>query len=210
EGAIASKFRNAGQTCICANRIYVQNSVFDEFTARLTAKVKAMKIGRGDEEGVQIGPLINERGLEKVKAHVFDALQKGGKLVCGGKQHDAGALFYEPTIITNMKPDMILKDEETFGPVAGIFKFTDEADVIAQANDTRYGLASYFYSNDLGQCFRVAEALEHGMVGINEPLLATESAPFGGMKESGYGRENSHYGMDDFVDIKYVLVGGIN
>ena len=169
-----------------------------------------MKVGRGDEEGGQIGPLMNERGLDKVKAHVADALQKGGKLVCGGKQHEAGALFYEPTIITNMKPDMILKDEETFGPVAGLFGFKDEVDVIAQENDTRYGLASYFYSNDLGQCFRVAEALEYGMVGINEPLLATEVAPFGGIKESGHGRENSHYGMDDFVDIKYVLVGGIN
>ena len=209
DGAIASKFRNAGQTCICANRIYVQDTIYDAFAAKLAAKVKAMKVGAGDEDGTTIGPLINERGLEKVKAHVADALQKGGELVCGGKSHAAGTLFYEPTIIKNMKPDMVMAAEETFGPVAGLFKFRDEADVIAQANDTRYGLASYFYSNDLGQCFRVAEALECGMVGINEPLLATEVAPFGGVKESGLGRENSRYGIEEFVDIKYILVGGI-
>ena len=209
EGAIASKFRNAGQTCICANRIYVQDTVYDAFAAKLAVKVKAMKVGAGNEDGVTIGPLINERGLAKVKAHVADALQKGAQLVCGGKVHSAGALFYEPTVIKNMTADMKLANEETFGPVAGLFKFRDEADVIAQANDTRYGLASYFYSNDLGQCFRVAEALECGMVGVNEPLLATEIAPFGGVKESGIGRENGHYGIEEFVDVKYVLIGGI-
>lgn len=209
EGAIASKFRNAGQTCICANRIYVQDSVHDAFVAKLAAKVKAMKVGAGNEDGVVIGPLINQRGLEKVQVHVADALKNGAKLVCGGKMHPAGVLFYEPTVMTEMKPGMMMTVEETFGPVAGIYRFRDESDVIAQANDTNYGLAAYFYSQNLGQCFRVAEALECGMVGINEPLLATESAPFGGVKESGIGRENSRYGIEEFVDIKYILVGGI-
>lgn len=209
EGAIASKFRNAGQTCICANRIYVQESVHDAFVAKLAAKVKAMKVGAGNEDGVVIGPLINQRGLEKVQVHVADALKNGAKLVCGGKMHPAGVLFYEPTVLTEMKPGMMMTVEETFGPVAGIYRFRDESDVIAQANDTNYGLAAYFYSQNLGQCFRVAEALECGMVGINEPLLATESAPFGGVKESGIGRENSRYGIEEFVDIKYILVGGI-
>lgn len=209
EGAIASKFRNAGQTCICANRIYVQDGIYDSFAEKLAARVKKMKIGNGAEEGVEIGPLINARGLEKVKAHVADALEKGAQLVCGGTTHAAGALFYEPTILKNMTPAMLLKAEETFGPVAGLFRFRDEAGVIAQANDTRYGLAAYFYSRDLGECFRVAEALECGMVGINEPLLATESAPFGGVKESGLGRENSRYGIEEYLDIKYILVGGI-
>jgi len=209
EGAIASKFRNAGQTCICANRIYVQDGIYDEFAARLAKKVKGLKVAPGHEDGAQIGPLINERGLEKVESHVADALAKGGRLVCGGKRHAAGPLFYEPTVIRDMTPEMILNDNETFGPVAGLFRFDSESDVIGRANDTRYGLAAYFYGNDLGQCFRVAEALEYGMVGINESLLATEAAPFGGVKESGLGRENSKYGIEEFVDIKYILVGGL-
>lgn len=209
EGAIASKFRNAGQTCICANRIYVQDGIYEEFAVRLAEKVKSLKVAAGHEEGAQIGPLINERGLKKVESHVADALAKGGKLACGGKRHAAGPLFYEPTVIRDMNSEMILNDDETFGPVAGLFRFGGESEVIAQANDTRYGLAAYFYSNDLGQCFRVAEELEFGMVGINEPLLATEAAPFGGIKESGLGRENSKYGIEEFVDIKYILVGGL-
>ncbi|AEP08452.1 NAD-dependent succinate-semialdehyde dehydrogenase [Micavibrio aeruginosavorus] len=209
DGAMACKFRNAGQTCVCANRIYVQDGVYDEFAKKLTAKVAALSVGSGDKDGVQIGPLINEDGIEKVKTHVADAVARGAKLVCGGNTHDAGPLFFEPTVLTNMTPDMLLNNEETFGPVAGLFRFTDEADAIALANDTRFGLASYFYTNDLAQAFRVAESLEYGMVAINEPILSTEVAPFGGVKESGMGREGSHYGVEDFVTVKYTLVGGL-
>lgn len=158
---------------------------------------------------MQIGPLINHQGLEKVRKHVADALDKGAKLVCGGDKHEAGDLFYKPTLLQDMTPDMLIKSEETFGPVAGLFRFDTEEDVIAQANDTPYGLASYFYGNDLAQCFRVAEALEYGMVAVNEPVVSGEAVPFGGIKESGIGREGSKYGIDDFVEIKYILVGGL-
>lgn len=209
EGAIICKFRNAGQTCVCANRIFVQDGVYDVFAEKLSKRVKAMKIGRGDEPGVVIGPLINEQGMEKVKDHVADAQAKGGKIVTGGHQHSAGPLFYEPTVITGMSPDMKLFREETFGPVAGLFRFSDEAEVIRLANDTRFGLASYFYTQELAQAFRVAEALEYGMVAINEPILSTEVAPFGGVKESGIGREGSKYGIDDFLTLKYTLIGGL-
>ncbi|WP_435640790.1 NAD-dependent succinate-semialdehyde dehydrogenase [Micavibrio aeruginosavorus] len=209
DGAMACKFRNAGQTCVCANRIYVQDGVYDEFAKKLTAKVAALSVGSGDKDGVQIGPLINEDGIEKVKTHVADAVARGAKLVCGGNAHDAGPLFFEPTVLTDMTPDMLLNNEETFGPVAGLFRFADEADAIRMANDTRFGLASYFYTNDLAQAFRVAESLEYGMVAINEPILSTEVAPFGGVKESGMGREGSHYGVEDFVTVKYTLVGGL-
>ena len=209
DGAMICKFRNAGQTCVCANRIYVQDSVFDAFAEKLAARIKALKVGAGDQPGVQIGPLINEKGLAKVKEHVADATKKGAKLVCGGGTDPAGPLFFQPTLLTGMTAAMLLNQDETFGPVAGLFRFKTEQEVIAMANDTRYGLASYFYTNQLAQAFRVAEALEYGMVAINEPILSTESAPFGGVKESGLGREGSKYGIEDFMEMKYILVGGL-
>jgi succinate-semialdehyde dehydrogenase/glutarate-semialdehyde dehydrogenase len=209
DGAIICKFRNAGQTCVCANRIYVQDGVYEKFAEIFARKVEALKIGAGSAPGVQVGPLINEQGLEKVEQHVRDALDRGGKLVCGGKADAAGPLFYQPTLITEMTPEMLVKKEETFGPVAGLFRFRDEKDAVAQANDTQYGLAAYFYTSDLGQAFRVSEALEYGMVAVNEAVVSTESAPFGGIKESGIGREGSKYGIEDYTDIKYVLVGGL-
>jgi succinate-semialdehyde dehydrogenase/glutarate-semialdehyde dehydrogenase len=209
EGAMICKFRNAGQTCVCANRIYVQDGVYDAFTAKLTAKVKALKVGVGTESGVTIGPLINTQAIDKVKEHIADAQAKGAQLVCGGAGHDAGPLFFQPTLLTDMTPDMLIKQDETFGPVAGLFRFKTEDEVIAQANDTRYGLASYFYTTQLAQAFRVAEALEYGMVAINEPILSTESAPFGGVKESGIGREGSKYGIEEFMEMKYILLGGL-
>lgn len=209
DGAIACKFRNAGQTCVCANRIYVQDSVYDAFANRLAKKIKDMKVGNGMEDGVVIGPLINEAAIKKVEEHVADAKSKGGEVVLGGQPHEAGKLFYQPTLITGMNDDMKVACEETFGPVAGLFKFKTEDEVIAKANDTQYGLASYFYSNDLGQCFRVSEALEYGMVGVNEPVVSGEAVPFGGVKESGIGREGSKYGIDDFTEMKYILLGGI-
>lgn len=209
EGALASKYRNAGQTCICANRIYVQNGIYDEFTGRLVEKVRAMKVGPGDQPGVQIGPLINQDGFKKARIHIDDAVKKGATLVYGGGRDPAGDLFMTPAVLTGMTPDMVMNGEETFGPVAGLFRFSDEDDVIRLANDTRFGLAAYFYTNDLGQAFRVAEALEYGMVGVNEPLLSYEGAPFGGVKESGMGREGSKYGLEDYLHIKYTLIGGI-
>lgn len=209
DGAMASKFRNAGQTCICANRIYVQDGIYDDFTKKLAEKVSALKVGPGTGPGVQIGPLINKAAVEKVQKHVDDALAKGAKLVLGGKPHEAGELFFAPTLLTDMTPDMVASSEETFGPLAGLFRFKTEEDAIHLANDTQFGLASYFYTNDLGQAFRVAEALEYGMVAVNESLLSYEGAPFGGVKESGMGREGSKYGIEDFVNIKYMLVGGL-
>lgn len=208
EGAVASKFRNAGQTCICANRIYVQDGIYDDFVRLFIEKVKALKIGPGDQPGVQIGPMINADGVAKVVQHIEDAKAKGAKVLHGG-HHEDGSLFFPPTVLGDMTPAMRVHHEETFGPVAGLFRFGDEADVIRLANDTAYGLASYFYTSDLGQAFRVAEALEYGMVGINEPLLAAASVPFGGIKESGIGREGSKYGIEDFVNMKYMLVGGL-
>ncbi len=208
EGAVASKFRNAGQTCICANRIYVQDGIYDDFVRLFIEKVKALKIGPGDQPGVQIGPMINADGVAKVVQHIEDAKAKGAKVLHGG-HHADGSLFFPPTVLGDMTPAMRVHHEETFGPVAGLFRFSDEADVIRLANDTAYGLASYFYTSDLGQAFRVAEALEYGMVGINEPLLAAASVPFGGIKESGIGREGSKYGIEDFVNMKYMLVGGL-
>ena len=209
DGAIASKFRNAGQTFICANRIYVQDGIYDSFTKRLAEKVAALKIGPGTEEGVQIGPLINKAAVEKVQKHVDDALQRGAKLVLGGKPHEAGDLFYAPTILTDMTPDMLVSEEETFGPLAGLFRFKSEEEVIRLANDTKFGLASYFYTTELGQAFRVAEALEYGMGAVTDSMLSYEGAPFGGVKESGMGREGSKYGIEDFVNIKYMLLGGL-
>lgn len=209
DGAIGSKFRNAGQTCICANRIYVQAGVYDEFSRLFTERVKALNVGAGNQPGVQVGPLINRAAIEKVVQHIRDAQALGAKLLCGGSAHEAGDLFFQPTVLGDMTAAMRVSREETFGPVAGLFRFHDEAEAVRLANDTAYGLAAYFYSRDLGQVFRVAEALEYGMVGINEPLLAAASAPFGGVKESGVGREGSHYGIDDFINIKYLLVGGL-
>lgn len=209
EGAIGSKFRNAGQTCICANRLYVHEDVYEEFSTRFAEKVSAMKVAPGDEKGAIVGPLINKKAIAKVDEHVKDAVAKGAKVLTGGAADEAGELFYKPTVLANMTVDMRIKSEETFGPVAGLFKFSDEADLIRQANDTNYGLAAYFYSQDVGQCFRVAEALEYGMVGVNEPMLSAESVPFGGVKESGVGREGSKYGLDEFCELKYILLGGL-
>lgn len=210
EGAIASKYRNAGQTCICANRLFVQDDIYDEFTQALTVKVRAMKVGPGDQQGVQIGPLINQDGVDKARHHIEDAVAKGAKLVYGGETDPAGALFMTPAILTEMNSEMIMNFEETFGPVAGLFRFKDEAEVIRLANDTRFGLASYVYTADLGQAFRVSEALEYGMVAVNESLLSFEAAPFGGVKESGMGREGSKYGIEDYMTIKYTLLGGLS
>ena len=209
DGAIICKYRNAGQTCVCANRIYVQDSIYDAFAEKLAARVKNLKVGPGDREGTQVGPLINEQGIEKVKQHIADALAKGGRLVHGGKEHEAGPLFFTPTLIRDMTPSMMIKSDETFGPVAGLFRFKTEEDALYEANDTRFGLASYFYSRDMAQCFRVAEGLEYGLVGVNEAIMSTEVAPFGGYKESGIGREGSKYGIDDYIELKYILLGGL-
>lgn len=209
EGAVASKFRNAGQTCICANRIYVHDKVYEEFSRLLVERVKNLVVGAGHVAGVHLGPLINQDALTKVQAHVEDAKAKGARLLFGGKIHEAGPLFFQPTVLGDVKNSMRLHNEETFGPVAGLFRFHEESEVVNQANNTPYGLASYFYTRDLAQAFRVSEALEYGMVGINEPLLAAASVPFGGIKESGQGREGSHYGIEDFINLKYSLFGGL-
>jgi len=208
-GAIVSKYRNNGQTCVCANRIYVQDKVYDAFAAKLAEKVRALKVARGTEPGAVLGPLIDDAALAKVEEHVSDAIAKGAKVALGGKRHALGGRFYEPTILTGVTRDMKVSNEETFGPVAPLFRFKDEADVIAQANDTEFGLASYFYARDLGRVWRVAEQLEAGIVGINTGLISTEVAPFGGVKQSGLGREGSKYGIDDFLQIKYLSMGGI-
>ncbi len=209
-GAMASKFRNMGQTCVCANRIYVQEGVYDAFAEKLAAAVGGLKVGDGARDGVQQGPLITPKALEKVEAHIADALAKGARALVGGKRHQLGGTFFEPTVLVDVAPHMRVAREETFGPLAPLFRFKNEADVIAQANATQYGLASYFYARDLGRVFRVAEALECGMVGVNVGLFTTELAPFGGVKESGLGREGSHHGVDEFVEIKYVLLGGLD
>ncbi len=209
EGAIASKFRNMGQTCVCANRIFVQDGVYDEFTARLAEKVAGFKVGPGLEEGVVQGPLINPQAIEKVEAHIADAVGKGAKVAVGGARHKLGGTYFEPTVLTDMSTDMQIMREETFGPVAPVWRFEDEDDVIRMANDTVYGLAAYFYARDLGRVWRVAEGLEYGMVAINSGILSTEVAPFGGMKESGIGREGSHHGIDEYLEIKYLLMAGI-
>jgi len=207
EGAMLCKFRNAGQTCVCANRIYVQAGVYDAFSEKLKAAVAKLKVGNGFETGVTTGPLIDLAGLAKVEEHVADATKKGAKVVAGGKRHDLGGSFYVPTILTGVTQEMAVAREETFGPVAPLFKFDTEADVIRMANDTEFGLAGYFYSRDLGRVWRVAEALEYGIVGINTGIISTEVAPFGGVKQSGLGREGSKYGMDDFLEIKYLCMG---
>lgn len=208
-GAMMSKYRNAGQTCVCANRILVQASVYDAFASKLADAVRKMKVGSGFEDGVTTGPLINEKGIAKVERLVQEAVSKGAKVEIGGKRHAAGSNFYEPTILTNVSKDMELFSEEIFGPVAPLFKFDTEDEAIAMANDTQYGLAAYFYARDIGRIWRVSEALEYGILGINEGIISTEVAPFGGIKESGIGREGSKYGIDDFIEIKYMCLGGI-
>jgi succinate-semialdehyde dehydrogenase/glutarate-semialdehyde dehydrogenase len=210
EGAIASKYRNAGQTCVCANRIYVQDSVYDAFAAKLTEKVKAFKVGAGTEPGVIIGPLIDANGLKKVEEHVADATAKGARVVLGGKPHSLGGLFFEPTILTGVTQAMRIAREETFGPVAPLFRFKKDDDAIAMANDTEFGLAGYFYARDIGRVFRAAEAMETGMVCVNSGILSTEVAPFGGIKQSGLGREGSKYGLEEFLEVKYILLGGLD
>jgi succinate-semialdehyde dehydrogenase/glutarate-semialdehyde dehydrogenase len=209
EGALASKYRNAGQTCVCANRIYVQDGVYDQFADKLVAAVARLKVGNGAEPGVTQGPLIDEKAVQKVEQHVADALAKGGRLLAGGKRHALGHGFFEPTVIADISNDMIVATEETFGPLAPLFRFKTDEEAVALANDTEFGLASYFYSRDIGRIWRVAEGLESGMVGVNTGLISNEIAPFGGVKQSGLGREGSHYGLDDFLVIKYICLGGI-
>ena len=209
EGAMISKYRNAGQTCVCANRLYIQAGVYDAFAAKLAERVGKMKVGDGFAEGVTTGPLIDTNALKKVEEHVADAVSKGAKVALGGKPADQGGLFFQPTILTGVTSDMKGAVEETFGPVAPLFKFETEEEVIELANNTEFGLASYFYSKDVAKIFRVAEALEYGMVGINTGLISTEVAPFGGIKQSGLGREGSKYGIDDYTELKYMCLGGI-
>ncbi|MBH61681.1 MAG: succinate-semialdehyde dehydrogenase I [Alphaproteobacteria bacterium] len=208
-GAMQSKYRNAGQTCVCANRIFAQESIYDEFTGKLAEAAKAMKVGDGLEDGVAQGPLIDINAVEKVESHIQDALQKGARLVVGGSRHSNGGNFFEPTVLADVTPDMIVSKEETFGPLAPVYRFGSDADVIKMANDTEFGLAAYFYTRDIGRVWKVAEKLEYGIVGINAGIISTEIAPFGGMKESGVGREGSKYGIDEFVEVKYLLMGDI-
>jgi succinate-semialdehyde dehydrogenase/glutarate-semialdehyde dehydrogenase len=203
---MASKFRNNGQTCVCANRIYVQAGVYDAFSQKLAAALAKTKVGDGLAEPVDFGPLINADAVEKVEEHIADVVAKGGKVVTGGKRHDLGGTFFEPTIVTGVTQDMLVSQEETFGPVAPLFRFETEEEVIGYANDTIFGLASYFYARDIGRITRVQEALEYGMVGVNTGIISTEVAPFGGIKQSGLGREGSHHGMDDYLEMKYICL----
>ncbi|MDY0034313.1 MAG: NADP-dependent succinate-semialdehyde dehydrogenase [Zoogloea oleivorans] len=209
-GALVSKYRNAGQTCVCANRLLVQDSVYDEFAAKLAEAVKTFSIGNGLEAGVNVGPLIDDDAVLKVEAHVADALAKGARVLVGGKRHAAGKLFYEPTVLVNVTPDMRVAREETFGPVAPLFRFKTEDEAIQMANDTEFGLAAYFFARDVGRVFRVGEALEYGMVGINTGIISNEVSPFGGIKQSGVGREGSRYGIDEYLEMKYLCIGGID
>jgi succinate-semialdehyde dehydrogenase/glutarate-semialdehyde dehydrogenase len=210
QGAIISKYRNAGQTCVCANRVYVQEGVYDEFVEKFTAAVQKLKVGRGEEDGVNIGPMISKSAIDKVEELMADAKAKGASVVEGGAGHSLGGLFYQPTVVSGVTADMAFAREEIFGPVAPIFKFKTEQEVIVLANATEFGLASYFYARDLGRVFRVAEELEYGMVCVNDGILSTEVAPFGGVKESGIGREGSKYGIDEYMEIKYITLAGIN
>ncbi len=207
EGAMVSKYRNAGQTCVCANRFYVQEGVYDQFVAKLAEKARGIKVGNGFEAGIHQGPLIDDQAVAKVESHVADALSKGATVVAGGSR--IGDRFYTPTVLANVTSDMLVSREETFGPVAPVFKFKDEAEVVELANNTEFGLASYFYSRDIGRIFRVGEALEYGMVGVNTGLISTAEVPFGGVKQSGLGREGAHQGMDDYVEVKYLCLGDI-
>ncbi|MBF0094960.1 MAG: aldehyde dehydrogenase family protein, partial [Alphaproteobacteria bacterium] len=208
-GAMASKYRNAGQTCVCANRLLVQDGVYDAFAERLVRAVAGLKVGSGADAGVTQGPLINAAGLEKVESLLADAVAQGARVMTGGRRHPLGGTFFEPTVVCGVTPSMRLANEEIFGPVAPLYRFGDEAEAIRMANDTRAGLAAYFYARDVGRVWRVAGALEYGIVGINEGIISTEVAPFGGMKESGIGREGSRYGIEEFLEIKYLCMGGL-
>jgi succinate-semialdehyde dehydrogenase len=207
EGAIISKYRNTGQTCVCANRIYVQDGVYDAFAKKLVEAVGKLKVGDGLQAGVSLGPLIDEHAVRKVQEHIDDALEQGAEVATGGRVHALGGTFFEPTVLVNMTPAMRIAREETFGPVAPLFRFRTDEEVVSMANDTEFGLAAYFYSRDIGRVWRVAEALEYGMVGINTGLVSNEAAPFGGVKQSGLGREGSHYGLDDYMVVKYLCMG---
>ena len=209
KGALASKFRNAGQTCVCANRLLVQDGVYEAFTAKLSAAVAALQVGPGDAEGTALGPLIDAKAVAKVEEHVADALAQGARVVLGGRRHALGGSFYEPTILTGVTAQMLVAREETFGPLAPLFRFHTEAEAIQLANDTEFGLAAYFYTRDVNRVWRVSEALEYGIVGINEGIISTEVAPFGGVKQSGLGREGSKYGIEDYLEIKYLCLGGV-
>ncbi len=209
-GAVTSKYRNSGQTCVCTNRFFVQETVYEEFAKKLVETVENLKVGNGMERDTQQGPLINRNALEKVEAHIKDAVNKGANILTGGKRHPLGGTFFEPTVIGDITGNMRIATEETFGPVAPIFKFKTEAEAIQMANSTEYGLAAYFYSRDVGKIWRVSEALEYGIIGINAGLISTEVAPFGGLKQSGIGREGSKYGIEEFLEIKYLCMGGIN
>ncbi|AOY00797.1 NAD-dependent succinate-semialdehyde dehydrogenase [Jeongeupia sp. USM3] len=210
DGAMASKYRNSGQTCVCANRIYVQAGVYDAFAEKLAAKVAQLKVGNGMDAGVTQGPLIDEAAVRKVEAHIADAIAHGGEVVLGGRRHTLGGSFFEPTIVRHASAAMLVAREETFGPLAPLFRFDTENELIALANDTEFGLASYFYSRDIGRIWRVAEALEYGMVGVNTGLISSEVAPFGGVKQSGMGREGSKYGLDDYLELKYLCIAGLD
>jgi len=206
-GAIASKYRNSGQTCVCANRIYVHKKVHDLFVGQFAKAIQAIKVGNGLDEGVLQGPLIDQAALAKVERHVADALSKGAKLVAGGKPSSLGGTYYEPTILDNVSGDMLITTEETFGPVAPIITFENDEEVVRLANQSQYGLASYFYSRDIGRIWKVAEALEYGIVGVNSGIISNEVAPFGGVKQSGLGREGSIFGMDEYLELKYLCIG---
>ena len=209
EGAIASKYRNAGQTCVCANRLYVQDGVYDAFAEKFAARVEQLKVGNGVDAGVVVGPLIEESAVAKVEEHIADALAKGAKVAEGGKRHALGGLFFEPTVLTGVSPESMVAREETFGPLAPLFRFKTDDEAVAMANDTEFGLAAYFYARDVGRIFRVAEAIEAGMVCVNSGILSNEVSPFGGVKQSGLGREGSKYGIDDYLEIKYLCLAGI-
>jgi len=209
EGAMAAKYRNAGQTCVCTNRFLVQDGIYDVFAARLAEASRALKVGNGLDAGIQQGPLIDDKAVAKVEEHIQDAVAKGAKVITGGHRHALGGSFFEPTVLTDVMPSMAVAREETFGPLSPLFRFKDEAEAIRLANDTEFGLACYFYTRDLGRAFRVSEALEYGLVGVNEGLITTEVAPFGGVKESGVGREGSKYGIEDYLSIKYTCMGGL-
>jgi len=209
EGALIAKYRNSGQTCVCANRILVEAGVYDRFAEKFAAEAAKLKVGDGLEDGVEQGPLIDASAVAKVEQHIEDATSKGATVIAGGKRHARGLTFFEPTVLRDVTPEMLIARDETFGPVAPLFKFETEEDAIRMANDTEYGLASYFFTQDLGRAFRVMEKLEYGMVAINEGILSTEVAPFGGVKDSGLGREGSKYGVEDYINTKYALVGGL-
>jgi succinate-semialdehyde dehydrogenase/glutarate-semialdehyde dehydrogenase len=209
EGAMVAKFRNSGQTCVCTNRFYVQAGIHDAFAERLAAATAALKVGNGMEQGVAQGPLIDENAVAKVEEHIADVLAHGGRVVTGGKRHALGGTFFEPTVVAGVTPAMLVAKDETFGPLAPIFRFESEAEGVAMANDSEYGLASYFYTRDLARAFRISDQLKYGLVGVNEGLITTEVAPFGGLKESGMGKEGSRLGLDDYLDVKYVCMGGL-